>query len=180
MPALHSTSCLLFYLPRLGIRVCPCYFVPQPKKRKEVKGLLAPVIKGSHASTEIKPEPQQAGNTDVSCAWPAKNNLRDRGDVLPGKVHESAATVVSNGSDAAADSRGRDGQGHWRGEGRPKAGRPPRAEATVRSPEGERHSGSVDKVSTPVPQECAERKEGESPDLSSSARKSPRSKEVRV
>lgn len=38
------------------------------------------------------------------------------------------------------------------------------------------------KVSTPVPppQECAEQKEASSPDLSSSQRKSPRSKEVRT
>lgn len=146
-----------------------------------------PVIEAKRAhSNAIKLEPRQEATTSYgTCGWQENTSMRQRQGVRVSNLGEAAkaATVVGLESRGA---KGRGGRGHARGGGKTKPASPVKvAKVASRSEEVERPqeevaSTLVEKVSTPVAQACAERKETQSPDLSSAFRKSPRSKEVRA
>lgn len=134
----------------------------------------------------VKPEARRAEPSKPSSGWQTGAKSRERQDARPVDAR-AAPAKASSGPDAGSKGRGRGGRGPSRGGGRAKQAKPARAEATapaaaLRSPEGERQSENATEASTPAPtpQEAAERKEGQLPDLPSSMRKSPRSKEVRA
>lgn len=159
--------------------------MPQSKKSKEVKPQQAARSKCAiHTNTAVKPEPKQAESSHVSRGWLESTDVAHKQEAVQGKKsHASAPGRAANGIDAGGRGRGRGGRGSSRGGGgggKAKQTRPVRLESSNRSVERRRPSEGVSEVSTPEPQERAERKEIQSPDLSSSLRKSPRSKEVGV
>lgn len=142
----------------------------------------AVLAKGAaRATAAVKPETQEADNSSAS-----GGKAQGRRDTPLVEV-DAGLTRASNGTGGAGSKgRGRGGRGQQRGGrarqtkcGRARSAAVATATAAVRSPEGERQAENVPaKVNTPMAQESAERKESESPDLQSSMRKSPRSKEV--
>lgn len=135
---------------------------------------------GRDNTTVVKQETQRAENPSPSSGW--KNNAKPReGQDASRLAVKTAPAKTSNGVDTGARGRGgRGSRGPSRGGGKAKQAKPADADggaAVVRSPDGRRQREKVPEVTTPVPQ-AAERKEEQSQDLSSSVRKSPRSKEV--
>lgn len=167
-------------------RICVSWWLgvsPQTNKSKE-RRRPSVETKDAHSNATIKQEPQQeTTNSYVSIGWQESASVRQRQGVLQGNLNEAAKTPTGAGLESKG-TRARGGRGHARGGGKVKPASPVSFEAASRSEEGERPreeaSTPVAQVSTPVAQACAERKEAQSPDLSSSFRKSPRSKEVRV
>lgn len=168
-------GCLPFFLLCMPARCV------QAKKSKQVKPPTTAVAKSARDNTVVKPETQRAEKSNPSSEWKNSVKHRQRQDA-PRLAVDAVSAKTSNGVDTGSRGRGRGGRGPSRGGGKVKQAKPTAgadAGAVIRSPQGERESESVTEVTTPVPQAAAERKEGQSPDLSSSVRKSPRSKEVR-
>lgn len=142
--------------------------------------------KTADVKAAVKQEPQpvvdQRGD-GVPRGWQGSSNtVRERQGALLGKLHAASPKAINGIVDAGVRGRGRS-RGTGRGTGaKTKSGRPVGVDATTKPVAVEEAPAENEpRLSTPLaarPQEAAEGKEAQTPDYSSSLRKSPRSKEV--